>query len=609
MKSKLSLALSSRMVKRANFFRTIPLGLAVLALLFGVLLLASSLLPYPDLKSILDSAARDGSLEIFTPALYRALIPILRWCSLAFLGLGVLSLLFRKSLGAWSERLFQSLAAYSPGNDLRRILEALKPSKSDRDYLILLFGITLLAGAIRGLMLFSPMLHDEAYTYIAFAARPLRYAISDYHLPNNHIFHTLLVFVSTRVLGNHPWTVRLPAYLAGLLTVPAAYGVGRLAYNRSTGLIAAALAAASGALIDYSTNARGYALIALFTLLALIVGDYVRRRPSPLAWGALILFSALGIYTIPIMLYPFGIVMAWLFLSMLAGDINAQSNRKFLGVLVLSGLAVILLSGLLYSPVILIGTGWDSLIGNNFVGSLKWGDFLESLPGRARSAWGLWTRDFPPFAVLLSVIGFALSTALHRRISPHRVPLQLAALLWISVALAFQRVAPLARIWLFLLPLYLIWSAAGWVGLFRLLPQKITLMIRFWTLAALVLAIPVGRLYTGAVAFQPSAENLGLEEQVAEFLEDRLQVGDTVAADAPLRAMLEYYFTNYGISRNYFYRGEESFQHAWVVVGEKYGQSLESVLEREGLMDRVDLDSREVITSIDRAAIYRFKPR
>ncbi len=594
------------MPNKDKLSRNLPLGLAALCLSSGLLLLITSFLPYPNLKAILDLAARDGSLESFSPLLYQRLIPILRWSGLALIGLGTASIFLRHMLRIWSVRLIRSIASYSLRDDLSQIFRALQPSKDERFYLLVLAGITLLAAAIRGLTLFAPMLHDEAYTYIAFAARPLRYAMSDYHLPNNHIFHTLLVIFSTRILGNHPWTVRLPAYLAGVLTVPAAYGVGWLVYNRATGLIGAALAAVFSALINYSTNARGYALIALFTLFAVMLGEYLKRHPSPFAWGALILVSTLGFYTIPIMLYPFGMVVIWLLLSMIAKDINQQESWKFLGKLVFSGLAVLLLTVLLYSPVILIGTGWDSLAGNNFVSSLSWGDFLESIPGRASSAWELWMKDVPRFAILVSIIGFAFATALHRRISSHKVPLQIAALLWIGGALAMQRVAPLARIWLFLLPLYLVWSAAGWVGLFSLLPIKIQETSRRLLLAVLVLALPAWHLYATAAAYRPPVQNQGLEEQIAVYLEDQLQAGDTVAADAPLRAMLEYYFTAYGISRDFFYEGEKPYRRAWVVVGEKYGQTLDEVLDREGLAGDVALNSAQIAAHFDRATVYRF---
>src|SRR3990172_4791582 len=138
---------------------------------------------------------------------------------------------------------------------------------------LLLAGLLLLAGflppferVIRGLSLSQPMQHDEAYTFIAFASRPFWIAISDYSLPNNHVFHTLLVYLAYHLLGDQPWIIRLPAFLAGVAIIPLTYAAAALFYNRKVGLLSAGLAAASPLLIDYSANARGYTLICAFTL-------------------------------------------------------------------------------------------------------------------------------------------------------------------------------------------------------------------------------------------------------------------------------------------------------------------------------------------------------
>src|SRR5678816_637484 len=61
--------------------------------------------------------------------------------------------------------------------------------------------VLFLALAIRLYYLYQPIRYDEATTFLYFAVRPLPAAISDYSFPNNHIFHTLLVWLVTRILG------------------------------------------------------------------------------------------------------------------------------------------------------------------------------------------------------------------------------------------------------------------------------------------------------------------------------------------------------------------------------------------------------------------------
>jgi 4-amino-4-deoxy-L-arabinose transferase-like glycosyltransferase len=157
---------------------------------------------------------------------------------------------------------------------------------------------------IRALVLSQPMQHDEAYTFIAFASRPFTAAISDYSLPNNHVFHTVLVYLAYHLLGNQPWIIRLPAFVAGVATIPLAYGAGSIYYSRKAGLLSAGLAAASPLLISYSANARGYTLICAFTLSAVILAVYIKDHPNSFTWALFVLACALGFYTIPIMLFP-----------------------------------------------------------------------------------------------------------------------------------------------------------------------------------------------------------------------------------------------------------------------------------------------------------------
>ena len=71
------------------------------------------------------------------------------------------------------------------------------------DWLVLAL---LVAGAIalRLVYLGQPMRNDESFSYLYFALPSLRTAVSDYSVPNNHVFHTVLVWVATRLFGNSP---------------------------------------------------------------------------------------------------------------------------------------------------------------------------------------------------------------------------------------------------------------------------------------------------------------------------------------------------------------------------------------------------------------------
>jgi 4-amino-4-deoxy-L-arabinose transferase-like glycosyltransferase len=97
--------------------------------------------------------------------------------------------------------------------------------------------------------------------------------------------------------------MRSVSFVAGVLTVPATYAVGRRFLDRPAALLAAALAALSFPLIDHAKEARGYALLALlfcgaaYLLLAAGAEERRGRRRTLLAGFALAALAAL--YTHP----------------------------------------------------------------------------------------------------------------------------------------------------------------------------------------------------------------------------------------------------------------------------------------------------------------------
>ena len=511
----------------------------------GVVYVVLALLPYGWIKSALDMLARDGTLDIYTYPLHQRVIPIL-----AILGLTLLVLagfIYRNSqqIQDYVGNITQMSLTATLHRDIRVIHASLLSLSQDKVFLYTLALVTLLGAVIRGLYLSQPMQHDEAYTYTAFASRPLRYIITDYHLPNNHVFHTILVFVSTRLLGNLPWTVRLPAYLAGVLMIPACYLVGRLHYDKNIALAAAALVSVSPVLIDYSANARGYTLLSLITLSFIALATYVKTHRNLIAWSLMTILACLGFYTLPIMLYPFGMVFIWLLISALIRDIAPEYKKRFLYYLLISSTIVLILTLILYAPIFYV-SGIRAVIGNPYVQSLEYSGLLDSLISRAARVSDQWLAGLPIYCGVLALVGILLGLILHRRISPHRLPLQLAALLGIGLMLILQRVAPLAMIWLFLLPLAILWASAGIIGGVRLLLP--TSFHRQATTVLLVGTILLSGIRLASSVSIVSERYLSIEEEIAIFMQDYLHPGDLVVVQSPIATTLEYYFKRYGLS-------------------------------------------------------------
>lgn len=571
--------------------------LVAMFILLALFLLVLVLLPYGTLKPLLDSLTSDGNFNSMKPGNAGVFKAIFGAGGLICLGLAALTGLRRWNVvGGYFRQLWQ---------DARRSFAALRPQKSEIGSLSAVLVIMALAVIYRLEHIYSSLHHDEAYTYVAFG-RSLFAAATDYHLPNNHVFHSILVYFSTRLFGIQPWAVRLPALAAGVLLVPAAYWLAKRLYDRWTGLGAALLVAWFPPLIAYSNNARGYTLVALFTLLILALGDVVRKDKNLFAWGLISLFSALGLYTVPVMLFPFGVLFVWLFLENWFGGAAAYKSKwEFIRYWLAAGLGAALLTLLFYTPI-LVFTGPHELFANGFVSSLAWGDLLDALSHRFAETWAEWTFRVPLAVQLIFGVGLILGLIFHRRLSTARVPLLLAALLWIVALILIQRPNAWAKVWVFLQPLILIWAAAGIFGLL----QKVRLkFLRGLPLAALLFAL----LLTGEVwqtaRLVPQLPGLwaihGDEENAVVFAQDQMQAGDIIVVSPPDDAPVWYYAELHGLPDAVFDREATGFARALVLVDPAEGQTPASVVAERGPEEAtLDVESARLLKTFGKMQVY-----
>jgi len=565
-------------------------------------------LPYVEIKRLFDFLAPDRDLESFTKELYDALrLPCLAGLLLTTGILAYLLAFKQKAQSRISVILeFASRVLRDWKEKTVTLWVAATHFETDRGVLLLLLSITVLAALNRLPYLWRPMGHDEAYTYIAFASRGLRIAITDYHLPNNHVFHTVLVSIATWLFGDSPAVVRLPVFIAGILIVPAIYILAKSFYSREIGLVSAAILASAPVLIDYSTNARGYMLLALFTVLLFTCGAYVVKNRNEVAWALLVLFASLGIYTNPTMIYPIAVLFAWLLLEGIFGYADFSYGARFYRYLVFAMASIVFVSVLLYMPLVLY-SGLDSLIGNNFIAPLRWSDFMQSVPVRIRNTWDEWNRDLPGAVSWIGMTGLAISIALSLNKIRQVALLFAASISGIGTILILQRVAPWPRVWLFLFPLVVMWIAAGLLGFLHFVTQKLTADARtFRLLSGLLIVLP---LLAGGIRsytyFDTKAFSPGELEKAAIYLSETLKPGDVVVVISPDTVILDYYLRRRGIDRSFLELNDSrQFRMAMVLVNTGYGQNLEQVLEERSFSENVNPAEAELMFSANRIEIY-----
>src|SRR5574340_376392 len=251
-------------------------------IVLGCLAVWLALQSMASLQALGNRLAPDGSLEILGLIPEQTIRLAMALAAMILLGLGGVMLL---RPGWLIERVHVTIRL------IRRIPGDFKAFWVDlrgwphlrRDGWILL-AIMAASLLIRAPLLDRPMFHDESYTAVTWAPGPLTYILEDYHLPNNHIFHTILVSWTHDLFGSQPWSMRLPAFIAALLLIPAGYGLTRRWYGRVPAIIAAALIGIAPIITDYATNARGYSLFMLFSLLIFWLAARLVRRNNLIEW-------------------------------------------------------------------------------------------------------------------------------------------------------------------------------------------------------------------------------------------------------------------------------------------------------------------------------------
>jgi hypothetical protein len=595
--------------------RQLLLAVLIALLILGLVLFIASFLPYGRLKPLADLLARDRDLESFTLGVYRRLRPVLAAAGLGLILGACLGYIWRARLLSASLSFLGSLAGWlrAAGQDAVLFWRAVRTLPVPRPHGLALILLTALGGLLRLYYLSQPMRYDESYTFLVFAMRPFDYIVSNYPVPNNHVFHTLLVALAYRLLGGAPWVIRLPAFLAGVLLVPATYLAAVGLSGRRAALLAAGLVASSSFLIEYSTDARGYILMSWLALVLLSVAVYVKDHPNRFAWLLFVGLAVLGFYTLPTMLYPFGAIGLWLLLSYFRRDVQGYPGRSFLAYLFGAGAAAALLTLGLYAPIIRT-SGLRAITSNAYVAPLGEDVFLPELWGSLVATWKSWIRDLPSASGYLLAGFFLASLLFYKDRARQRLPLALVMLVWCLGLVLVQRVAPWARVWLFLIPFFFIWVADGVLAALGRL--RVQLSGRSETLfigAVILLAGFVGWrvLRSGSILDSGQTGTLNAAQPIVLYLKNRLRSGDVVVSEVPSNYPLRYYFYRYQLPDERLYRLKYGlhFQRAWIVVNLRHNQSLEGVLAKTQLAGHIDPASLHQVEQFDGAQLYLARPQ
>ena len=333
---------------------------------------------------------------------------------------------------------------------------------------------------------------DETQT-IAVAMQPFAVAVTKYDVPNNHVLHTLLVWVAHEFGDLNRVVLRMPAFLSFCLLLPLLWRFARREYGSMAASFATVFVGASWFFVYFATNARGYTLLLLLFVVALLCGQALVRSPDRRAlWAIWAGAVAAGLYTIPLMIFPAVLTASWMLLVRRART-GGHGLRSF-ALRTAAWAAVALVSAsLLYLPII-AGEGVQQAVasGTNMN--------LLAVIGHPVVMWREWHTPIPPWArgVLLALVVVG-ATAKSRSRGKMGTLLLATGLAWVLV-LGQVRILSQPRYLMWALLVFMILAGAGAACVFEGVmarvrsqwPGAATARMRHaleWTLLALVFSV------------------------------------------------------------------------------------------------------------------------
>jgi len=505
---------------------TIKLSVITLALCAAVLA-ALTLLSFEQAKSILDLTAPDGDANQFNNQTHAAAKILLGIYAAACAALAIAIVVFR-----------ERLTEQNPLHALTRTRIAWHDFTRHTTRLewLILSCITIIGVWLRWASLELPMHSDESWTYLNYVSRNPLHIISQYESPNNHVLHSLFAWTTTTLLGDTNFALRIPAFLAGISCLPLVYWLTLRQSNRQVAMLAMTLIAVWPMLVDYSANARGYSMITAGTLALIISADAIRRDGQAAAYGAFAVIAAFGLYTIPS--FSISIITAglWLvFVIALQRDPNSflQTTTRLSAT---AGCAIAL-TLVLYAPIIAIN-GVAAILSNDVVTGDESG--VAPLVHRIVDVWRDWQQGIPIWLQVGVMAGFiAAFFAKHHQLRTMWAALLCAATL---IAVAQGTVGP-SRIWMFALPLCLVYASMGSLMWWSEKTQRH---------AALVLSVGILTVFSIAYLREPDHAlytefgEFSQAKALTEHIDQELEPNDGLATMFPANRTINWYARKLG---------------------------------------------------------------
>jgi 4-amino-4-deoxy-L-arabinose transferase-like glycosyltransferase len=440
----------------------------------------------------------------------------------------------------------------------------------------------ILAGAaLRTWMLFLPITADEAFMWVHYGVRPVLDVISDLKHPQNQVFHTLLVKLSTFLFGLDIMTIRLPAFLASVLSMPLFYLFVRSMFNRYIAVIALALVAGSGTLIEYSGVANGHAIVWFCMVSALVLGRHFTKENNPVSAVGMGFFLALGMWASPGGLYPALMVLLWSLFHLLFNHSDSLPARLQFW---FAGFALFLLLTLLLHAPIINNHGLLQLFHHDSLPDLSWKRFKLVHTEGTMALWFHIVDASARWFALLGLLGLIVAAYISQK---YRI-MALAMLIGAAVPVLIIRYVPEPGTWSYTLYVLHVSTAIALFYILKFVQEKFLPKLGKRTRVAVASVVLLAATAWPAMAFLLTTERLQRFPEVvvmANYLNGALDAEDRVHADVPWEDPLLFHLMCRGWSKEVVRGIGSEGGHLFVVVDPGAEQTLASVLAVQAVPD------------------------
>jgi len=349
-------------------------------------------------------------------------------------------------------------------------------------------------------------------------------------------------------------------------------------------------------MVLYSTNARGYSLLVFLTLALAFMGVHVAEKPSLPGWALLSLIAALGMMTMPTMVFAIAGLYLWLVcLLLLNRKTFAAILREFL---IPCGIMTFAFTLILYTPTIVASGGVRSIVASPAMQkrSLPWNDFLHWVYPHVRTVFSDFSRDIPDLALFMGAILLMLGMLGAARRRDWALLLLLPSMLLGAGAVFLAKHSiPASRIWIYWVPFALVLADSGFNYLGEKLPRTLHFLLP-------LLLVTVGSLYAvslmskDTITREPATGYFPEAPYVAKYLKPLTSNNVIVHVADPTRNPMRFYLWYYGVP------------HAKKTTNLRVGKEFFVVKKSRYTID--DLTEKPVmkLLDFDDAALYQLLP-